>query len=369
MKKNKIVGAMLSLLMIMTMLACGEESYRIVKLMEKEGTVTYTRDEEIADVYENMNFENGDSVATAEESSAKLSLDADKFLTMGANTSIQMVAEGNETDSLTTITLNQGEISCEIQNALSANSLYEVKTSNATIGVHGTIFYVKAGEDRTIVYCENGEVEVTSGALTQTLLPSEAVIVEKGTITETSIENILDEVSDVAGTVLTKLAQMKEDLLTEITDDTNGADNVLSEDIEIPEGATLDMYEDGTYYFRYADGSYEYYGYTGDMVDEYKKGTYDGTEYWIRTTYYILVPNSEPVPSMRTYFDIENQAQVFRNDFVYTSLDETHYSAQKYIYYIGDQSTQTVGEPVTLEYISDADGNWILNLSKEDFFE
>lgn len=210
MNLRKALVLTVGLVMTMCMAACGKESYRLVKLVEMQGDVTYTREGETTAVYDGMNFENGDGVATGEESNAKLSLDSDKYLHMGSNTVIEMVAEGDETDSETIIHLTQGEISCDIQNSLSENSMYEVRTSNATIGVHGTVFYVKALTDKTIVYCEDGEVEVTAGSASQILKPTEAVIVENGAITVTKMEEITSEVSDDFSPLLVQFAAAAE---------------------------------------------------------------------------------------------------------------------------------------------------------------
>ncbi len=205
---------MLSLVMILSMVGCDkkEESYRVVKLVEMTGDVKYTRDGETAAVYENMNFENEDKVTTGAESSAKLSLDGDKYLYMAADTSIVMVAEGDDKDSQTTIKLEEGEISNTLQNKLSENSMYEIETSNAVISVTGTTFYVKNDGDKTIVYCEDGEVKITAGDQAESIKASQASIIKNSIIEIISPEDILDEVSDGFINLFDKLKKIKDDM-------------------------------------------------------------------------------------------------------------------------------------------------------------
>ncbi len=211
MRFRKMASGMMCVALAVCMTACGkEDSYRVIKLVEATGEVTYTRDDKEEKVYENMNFENGDAVETGKESAAKLSLDGDKYLYMGADTSIEMEATGNEKDNRTVIELISGEISNDIQKELSDKSLYEIKTSNATIGVHGTIFYVKEDGDKTIVYCEEGEVKVETEDDTKTIKEKEAVVVEDDTITETSVDDFVMEISENCAGVMKNIVDLQE---------------------------------------------------------------------------------------------------------------------------------------------------------------
>ncbi len=210
--KQNYISLALCFIMVLSLTGCGKddkESYRIIKLVEMTGTVTYSRDSETNDAYQNMNFQNGDKIDTSAESSAKLSLDSDKYLHMAANTSIELEAKGDEKDSKTRIKLNSGEITNEIQNKLSENSMYEVETSNATMAVQGTIFYVKVKDGKTIVYCEDGQVKVSAagGSSTSLLEPQQAVIIEGATITSVPIGDILEEISGGASDALKSIRE------------------------------------------------------------------------------------------------------------------------------------------------------------------
>ncbi len=261
-------GAMLS------MTACGEKSddnavegsYRIVKLVDMTGEVTYQRADKSQEAYLNMNFENGDKVSTGQASSADISLDDDKQLAMGADTSITMVAEGDKKNSRTIITLEQGEITNVIDGKLSSGSLYEIETSNATIGVHGTTFYVKSEGKETIVYCDDGVVEVEAGDTTKELESGQAVKVEEAAVTSISSEELKNEMSP----------EMMEELpvLDAIVGESSGdgagtsgpvTDPDAHEGDTLPNGAVLEA--DGYYWQRNDDGSWVKYGADGNVVE------------------------------------------------------------------------------------------------------
>ncbi len=191
MKKLRL-SAMIILSFALLLTACAkEDSYRIVKLKTYEGDVIYTRDDKTDEVYINMNFENGDTVETGKKSSATISLDSDKTLYMQEMTEILMEAEGDAKDSRTVIHLESGEIINEITEPLTSGALYEIKTSNASIGVQGTTFLVRYEEERTIVYCEIGKVKVVADdGERKTVGAGEGVIVEDDKILEIPSEEI-----------------------------------------------------------------------------------------------------------------------------------------------------------------------------------
>ncbi len=197
---KRIISVALATVMAFTLVSCKDgdkdESYRIIKLVSFEGRVVYTRDDKTNDVYKNMNFESGDSLKTGEQANATLSLDSDKTVTLSENTEINMKAEGDEDDSRTCIELKSGEILNEIKEPLKSGALYEVKTSNATIGVKGTTFLVKAEGEKTIVYCEKGTVEVKSEENTEEITASQAVVVEDGTVSAVPVEDVKNAISD-----------------------------------------------------------------------------------------------------------------------------------------------------------------------------
>ncbi len=209
MKLRRILALLLASMFIFT--ACGDgddEAYRIVKLIEYSGQVSYTRDDKTKDVYKNMNFENGDILETKEQSSASLSLDGNKTMTLSENTILEMKAEGDKDNTRTTINLKAGEIVNELTEPLKSGELYEIRTSNASVGVKGTTFLVRAEKDKTIIYCDTGVVEVKSDDKTEILTAQQGAIVENDTIEIVDKQQIVAMISDTSIEVLPSLADV-----------------------------------------------------------------------------------------------------------------------------------------------------------------
>lgn len=130
-----------------------EEAYRFIKVYEVDGEATIVR-EDIGEItaYDNMVLESGDYI-TMNQGTMTVQLDEDKYIYVEEGAELQLVASGTATDSKTTIQLNKGAITNEIQNKLSMDSSYEVNTPNATMSVRGTIFYVQVYEgDDGVLY-------------------------------------------------------------------------------------------------------------------------------------------------------------------------------------------------------------------------
>ncbi len=161
------------------------DSYRSIQIYDMEGTATIER-ETIGqvDAVENLYLESGDRIFVAEDSYVRLKLDDDKYVMVEENSVLSIVAEGTKEDSKTSITLEQGAITNEIQNKLNENSSYEVTTPNSVMAVRGTVFRVE------ITYDENGDIYTKistfeGGVDTRLVFPDgtvseEAVLVEEG---------------------------------------------------------------------------------------------------------------------------------------------------------------------------------------------
>ncbi len=282
MKNIKKFTVIMMVMLMVVFTACGnkpdnmvgDESYRIIKLVEMTGEVNYTRDSKMQAAYLNMNFQNGDAVATGTESSASITLDEDKKIVMGADTSITMVAEGDSENSRTIITLDKGEIMNSIGEKLSPEAMYEIDTSNASIGVRGTVFYVKADGDTTVVYCHQGEVAIATGDIEESVLQGEAVKIEDNSVVAINTEDIMNELSQ---DMIDELSAVDEG-----TDEGTDGTSEAAQGSTIPDGAVLEA--DGFYWIRNDDGSWIKYDSQGYVVEEkiYSTGDY-GDTYSIRT--------------------------------------------------------------------------------------
>ena len=148
-KKNLgIIGcvatAVIVVALILLLILGRDKSYRVIKVLQIDGTATVERDNTGAlDVYEGMALENGDTLSVDANSMVVLQMDGDKYGYVEENTILNMVAEGDEGDNKTIIELERGAITCHVENELSENSSYEVHTPNSVMAVRGTVFRVE----------------------------------------------------------------------------------------------------------------------------------------------------------------------------------------------------------------------------------
>ena len=144
-----------------------EEAFRSIMVYDVEGTAVIER-ESVGnmDAVENLYLESGDRVSVAPDSGMRMKLDDDKYVMAEADTIFSVEAEGNEEDSKTRICLEHGAITNEIQHPLSAGSQYETSTPNSVMAVRGTIYraelYVdENGDINTKLCCFQGKVGTT----------------------------------------------------------------------------------------------------------------------------------------------------------------------------------------------------------------
>mgnify|MGYP003290829239 CR=1 FL=1 len=142
------------------------DAFRLLKVFEMMGKSTVTRMNTGAmDAYVGMNLESGDVIEVGETSTMTLSLDSDKYLTLDPSTVLELIAEGTEQDSKTSVNLRSGGVLNEITEPLSDESSYSVNTPKATMAVRGTSFYVSVkmlddGSYITDVSVFHGKVEI-----------------------------------------------------------------------------------------------------------------------------------------------------------------------------------------------------------------
>lgn len=131
----------------------GTDSYRSILVYELEGTAEIEREGTgTFSAAENLYLESGDRVTVAASSSMRLKLDGDKYIMVEENSVLSIEASGSKEDSKTSIHLERGAITNEIQNQLSDESTYEVTTPNSVMAVRGTTFRVE------VYFDENDEV-------------------------------------------------------------------------------------------------------------------------------------------------------------------------------------------------------------------
>lgn len=173
------------------------ESYRSILVYELDGSAEIERNgNDAINAFENLYLESGDRVKTGADSFMRLKLDNDKYIMVEEKSVFRIEATGNEVDSKTSIYLEQGAITNEIQNKLSDDSEYEVTTPNAVMAVRGTIFRIEIycdenGDKYTKLSTYEGEVVVhlvyldgTTGEEVKVTAGKEVVVHSDETITE-----------------------------------------------------------------------------------------------------------------------------------------------------------------------------------------
>ncbi len=189
MGRHKIIAVTLSVVIVVLaicflMLQRGRsaESYRSIRIVELEGTVTIER-ESIGSLAAavNMNLMSGDRVSTGEGAYIVLRLDADKYVMLGESGAMEVIAEGSESAGRTSIHLAAGSVLSDIRNPLGEDAAFDIVTPNATMSVRGTVFEVRRTEDDG-----KGEIAVLvyDGKVAVALAGKESALYEAGEYTE-----------------------------------------------------------------------------------------------------------------------------------------------------------------------------------------
>lgn len=181
-----------------------DKAYRVIKVFETEGKVLVSKGAgDGMEAYANMVLNSGDQVESQAKSKATLKVDDDKYLYMEENTKIRVEAAGSAESGKTTIVLEDGAITNEIQNPLADNAAYEVNTPNSTMSVRGTIFRADT------YYDENGvlytRVSVFKGKVSTQLVTTGNQVSEEEVFVEGGKEVIIyqdDKTTDYVGEVV-----------------------------------------------------------------------------------------------------------------------------------------------------------------------
>ena len=99
-------------------------------------------------VMENARFKSGEAMRTGEASTASVSLDATKIVTMDQLSLLEFIKQGNHM----LLTLKEGTLLLDVQKKLDENESLDVETSTLTVGIRGTMIVLseQRKEDMTI---------------------------------------------------------------------------------------------------------------------------------------------------------------------------------------------------------------------------
>lgn len=129
-----------------TVFADSSETASTIRLIHYEGDV----DVEGADgstpaVMEGMRFNSGEALVTGKNSTASVSLDESKILSMAENSRIEFSQKGKKLK----LTLKEGELFLDVKEKLGPDETLDIQTSTMAVGIRGTIVSAsdRAAED------------------------------------------------------------------------------------------------------------------------------------------------------------------------------------------------------------------------------
>lgn len=186
MKKLSVFSILVLLMVSVLISGCSKEEYRFVKVEIKEGGVIVDRSEENIEAFEGMNLIADDNVDVKEKSSALLLVDDDKHILAEENTEFSVNASGSKENGYVTVNLVRGQALITIDNKLNENSLFTVKTLNATLSVRGTTFTVFYDDINNVTYLDVQDgivnVETTKNGITEDVTAGNKRKIENGSI-------------------------------------------------------------------------------------------------------------------------------------------------------------------------------------------
>lgn len=124
-----------------------KEESRAISLIELDGAVSIERAGETLDAKRDMALQSGDVIAPAENGSARIKIDGDKFLYLDASSRVQLTAEGTAEAGSTMVYVEKGAVMTEVKRKLGAESSFDVVTPNTSMAIHGTKTLTEVFED------------------------------------------------------------------------------------------------------------------------------------------------------------------------------------------------------------------------------
>ena len=203
MKNKKIpvligVAVLIIVAIIIMIMAATNKGHRVIKVESFSGEVALERDASQKDIFEDMNLKTGDTITTGADGLIGLLVDTDKNIAAIENTCFAIVSEGDEKEGALKIELKYGTSLIEIENKLPDGSSFEVKTSNASLSVRGTIFEVTyIPEARTtILKVTEGIVQADTNVESKMVNAGEMAIITDDTI---EVTELADDSTTVPG--------------------------------------------------------------------------------------------------------------------------------------------------------------------------
>ena len=130
-----------------------------MRLLKIEGTVTL-QDASGSEktIVENMRFSSGDSVTTGTASLASIALDDHKIITLEENSRAEFIKDNNMME----LNLTAGGVFFDVNQPLSEDESFDIRTSTMTVGIRGTSGYVSVdSEGIARLILTSGHVHIT----------------------------------------------------------------------------------------------------------------------------------------------------------------------------------------------------------------
>ena len=115
------------------------DSARSIKVVQIEGSANVTDAKETTACFKGMNLYSGDKVDVSANSVLVVRFDADKYVYLGENTTVNIVSVGKD-QYKTNVYVEKGKVLAEIQNKLGEDEEFFLSSNNSVMAVRGTVF-------------------------------------------------------------------------------------------------------------------------------------------------------------------------------------------------------------------------------------
>lgn len=124
-------------------LVIGENSDRSIIVSEVTGGVFVEKNDGKVPAIRNMKISNGDIIVTEQGGSIKLKTDRGKYIYIEPLSTVYINYTSKAEKGSIVVNISDGSVLCRLDNKLSSNASFEVRTPNSTASVTGTIFHTR----------------------------------------------------------------------------------------------------------------------------------------------------------------------------------------------------------------------------------
>ena len=240
-KKNKIIISSVTAAVIVALIVVGVLLGRgyyatTMRLLKIEGTVNIEdADGNSKPVIDNIRFSSGEALSTGSDGLASVGLDDTKIVTLESDSRVEFTKARN----MLALNLTRGGLYFEVNEHLSDDETFDIRTSTMTVGIRGTsgyVFYDSEGRESLVI--TDGVVHVTArnpetGEVIESEVPAGCqckVYLYDASRPEGSIEFFLEELEEDELPVFTlRMLAENPELLQRVCNDTGwSAEEILA---------------------------------------------------------------------------------------------------------------------------------------------